>query len=54
VLLPELGSEKEKESTLKIEMKKFVYQGGRGGALLSIPLSGGAPSPVRQDAPGVQ
>jgi hypothetical protein len=54
VLLPELGSEKEKECTLKIEMKDFVYQGGRGGTLWSVPLAGGQPTQVQEGADGDQ
>jgi hypothetical protein len=49
VLLPELGSEKEKECTLKIGMKDFVYQGGRGGTLWSRPLAGGQPTQIQED-----
>jgi hypothetical protein len=49
VLLPELGSDKGKECTLKIEMKDFVYQGGRGGTLWSLPLGGGQPTQIQED-----
>jgi hypothetical protein len=54
VLLPEMGSEKEKECILKIEMKDFVYQGGRGGTLWSVPLAGGQPTQVHEGADGDQ
>ena len=49
VLLPELGSDKDKECTLKIQMKDFVYQGGRGGTLWSVPLAGGQPTRIQED-----
>lgn len=52
VLLPELGSEKEKECTLKIEMKDFVYQGGRGGTLWAVPFAGGPPTRIQEDGGG--
>lgn len=49
VLLPELGTDKGKECTLKIEMKDFVCQGGRGGTLWSVPLAGGQPTQIQED-----
>ena len=49
VLLPEMGSTNEKECTLKIEMKDFVYQGGKGGTLWSVPLAGGQPTQIQED-----
>ncbi|MGC1873123.1 MAG: hypothetical protein WA700_19370 [Acidobacteriaceae bacterium] len=49
VLLPEMGSTNQKECTLKIEMKDFVYQGGRGGTLWSVPLAGGQPTQIQED-----
>ena len=52
VLLPELGSDKGKECTLKIAMKDFVYQGGRGGTLWSVPLAGGQPTQIQGDGGG--
>ncbi|MGC1782163.1 MAG: hypothetical protein WA708_06570 [Acidobacteriaceae bacterium] len=48
MLLPVPGSDKGSECKTKIEMKDFVYQGGRGGSLWSIPLAGGPPTPVQE------
>ena len=52
VLLPKLGTDKGSECTLKIEMKDYTYQGGRGGALFSIPLAGGPQTPVQEEDQG--
>jgi hypothetical protein len=52
VALPEMGTDKEKECTLKIEMKDFVYQGGRGGTLWSVPLQGGQPTQIQEGGGG--
>jgi hypothetical protein len=52
VVLPVLGTDKGSECTLKIEMKDYVYQGGRGGALWSLPLGGGQPTQVQEDDGG--
>lgn len=48
VLLPVLGTDKGSECTMKIEMRNFVYQGGRGG-LHTLPLDGGPPTPMQED-----
>ncbi|MGO8719540.1 MAG: hypothetical protein ACLQMO_10015 [Acidobacteriaceae bacterium] len=52
VVLPEMGTDKGKECTLKIEMKDFVYQGGPGGALYAVPLTGGPPTQIQEDGDG--
>ncbi len=49
VLLPELGSDKEQECTMKIQMKDYMYRGGPNGALYSVPLSGGPPTQMNED-----
>lgn len=54
VLLPELGTDKGKECTLKIEMKDFIYRGGPNGELYSVPLNGGPPNPVQEGTDGNQ
>ena len=51
VLLPVLGTDKGSECKMKIEMKDFVYRGGRGG-LYSVPLAGGPPTPVQEEGEG--
>lgn len=52
VVLPVLGRDKGSECTLKIEMKDFVYQGGPGHRLFSIPLTGGEQTPVQEEDQG--
>jgi hypothetical protein len=54
VLLPELGTDKGKECSLKIEMMDFIYRGGPNGALYSVPLNGGPPTPVQEGNDGDQ
>ncbi len=51
VLLPVLGTDKGTECKMKIEMKDFRYQGDRGG-LYTVPLAGGAQTPVQEDGQG--
>ena len=52
VLLPVFGTDKGSECKMKIEMKDFMYQGGRGDQLFSVPLAGGDQTPVQEEGEG--
>jgi hypothetical protein len=47
--LPEMGSDKVHECTLKVEMKDYVYVRNGHGGLYEAPLNGGPQSPVQDD-----
>jgi hypothetical protein len=49
VNLPEMGTTKTKECTLKVEMHDFVYRIRPGNRLVTVPLSGGPDTPVQED-----
>jgi|GEM_PF-6943241 len=48
VQLPQLGSDKTKDCTLKIAMQNYVYV-RTGHGLAAAPLGGGKPAPVAED-----